>query len=353
MPQPTSPPFADRVLAWWAEHGRHDLPWQHPRTPYRVWVSEVMLQQTRVETVIGYFRRFVEWFPDTEALAAADLDDVLALWSGLGYYARARNLHAAARVVADDFGGSIPADAEALQGLPGVGRSTAAAIRAQGFDRRAAILAGNARRVLARHAGIEGWPGRSAVERALWDASEARTPADRAADYTQAIMDLGALVCTPGAPACEACPVAADCAARIGARQHELPSPKPRRTIPERVQQYAVARDADDRLLLVRRPPAGVWGGLWCVPEAGSVAVETVETLPPPAPIRHAFTHFRLEMRFDHVRVQDAGSVVADDPDRGWFSPVEALSAGLPRPVRSLVEALDAPVQRPLTPRRR
>jgi A/G-specific adenine glycosylase len=348
MPSQSLTSFADRLLAWWQHHGRHDLPWQHPRTPYRVWVSEIMLQQTRVETVVGYFRCFVERFPDVEALAAADLDDVLALWSGLGYYARARNLHAAARVIAAEHGGRFPADVESLEALPGIGRSTAAAIVAQGFDRRAAILDGNVKRVIARHAGIEGWPGRTAVARVLWAESEARTPADRAADYTQAIMDLGATLCTPKAPACEACPVAADCVARRESRQAELPAPKPRTTVPERVQRYLVARDDRGRVLLQRRPPAGVWGGLWCVPEVGAIAVRRDEMLPAPAPIRHAFTHFRLEMQFEHVRVDPSDRAVGDGGDRAWFTRDEALAAGLPRPVRTLIEELDAPFQRSL-----
>jgi A/G-specific adenine glycosylase len=344
----TVPSFADRLLSWWKRNGRQDLPWQHPRTPYRVWVSEIMLQQTRVETVVGYFRRFVERFPDVEALAAADLDDVLALWSGLGYYARARNLHAAARAIVTEHRGAFPSDVESLQALPGIGRSTAAAIVAQGFDRRAAILDGNVKRVLARHAGVDGWPGRTGVARRLWAASEARTPAARAADYTQAIMDLGATLCTPRAPACNACPVSVDCVARRESRQAELPSPRPRKTIPERVQRYLVARDDRGRVLLERRPPAGIWGGLWCVPEADSVDAHAAETLPAPAPIRHAFTHFRLEMQFEHVRFERADAALGDDDGRAWFAPAEALSAGLPRPVRALIEALDAPLQRSL-----
>jgi A/G-specific adenine glycosylase len=348
VPSRPLPPFADRLLTWWQHHGRHDLPWQHPRTPYRVWVSEIMLQQTRVETVAGYFNRFMDRFPDVHVLAGAALDEVLAAWSGLGYYARARNLHAAAGRVVDEFGGEFPADAETLATLPGIGRSTAAAIVAQGFDLRAPILDGNVKRVLARHAGVAGWPGRAAVARELWAASDARTPVDRAADYTQAIMDLGATLCTPKAPACDACPVAADCVACVEARQAELPSPKPRKAVPERVQRYLLARDGDGRILLARRPPVGVWGGLWCVPEAESVRVEPVETLPAPAPIRHAFTHFRLEMHFEHVRLAPDDEALGDGDPLSWFTPAGALEAGIPRPVRALIEALDAPVQRSL-----
>ncbi|MGK7295801.1 MAG: A/G-specific adenine glycosylase [Candidatus Wenzhouxiangella sp. M2_3B_020] len=341
--------FASRILQWWETHGRHDLPWQHPRTPYRVWISEIMLQQTRVEAVTGYFQRFMDRFPDVETLASADLDEVLALWSGLGYYARARNLHAAARMIIEESGGRFPSDVDELERLPGVGRSTAAAIRAQGFDRRAAILDGNVKRVIARHAGIEGWPGRTAVARAMWAESEARTPADRAADYTQAIMDLGATLCTPKRPGCDACPVATDCVARNEDRQHELPTPRPRRQVPERVQRYVLVRDGNYRVLLERRPPAGIWGGLWCVPEAGAVRFDEVETLQAPPPLKHAFTHFRLVMHFDHVRVTEPlAASVTEGGTVAWFTPDEALAAGLPRPVRTLIEELDAPVQRSL-----
>ena len=314
-----------------------------------------MLQQTRVETVIGYFQRFTARFPDVQSLAEAELDEVLALWSGLGYYARGRNLHAAAVRIVDEFGGELPDDVDALQQLPGIGRSTAAAIVAQGFDRRAAILDGNVKRVLARHAGIDGWPGRAPVARALWAASESRTPDARAADYTQAVMDLGATLCTPRRPRCPDCPVAGDCVARIQGREDELPARKPRKPVPERVQYYLVARDPIGRILLERRPPSGIWGGLWCVPEHD----DDVEcSLKPPAAgpglaelaVRHhAFTHFRLEMRFEH-RLVDSSAVVADAGESRWFTPQEALDAGLPRPVRALIEDLSEAAQSDFDP---
>jgi A/G-specific adenine glycosylase len=338
-------PFASRLLGWWARHGRHDLPWQHPRTPYRVWVSEIMLQQTRAETVIGYFQRFMARFPDVRTLAAADLDDVLALWSGLGYYARGRNLHAAAVRIVDESGGELPDDVDELQRLPGIGRSTAAAIRAQGFDRRAAILDGNVKRVLARHAGIDGWPGRAPVARALWAASESRTPETQAADYTQAIMDLGATLCTARGPRCADCPVASDCVARIEGRQDELPARKPRKIVPRRVQRYLVARDSSGRILLERRPPSGIWGGLWCLPEQSDAADSpnrpgTRRGLPELPPRHHALTHFRLVMHFDH-RLVEPGERVAESSDRSWFTLEQALHAGLPRPIRALIEELE------------
>ncbi|MDT8449894.1 MAG: A/G-specific adenine glycosylase [Wenzhouxiangellaceae bacterium] len=331
-------PFADRLLAWWDQHGRHDLPWQKPRSAYRVWVSEIMLQQTRVETVVGYFDRFMQRFPDIDALASAELDDVLAMWSGLGYYARARNLHAAAQAVGDEFGGEFPDDVETLTRLPGIGRSTAAAIVAQAFDRRAVILDGNVKRVLARHAGVVGWPGAPAVEKQLWREAESRTPAARAADYAQAVMDLGATVCMPRSPGCGRCPVAADCTACKTRKQDELPTPRPARALPERGSRFTIARDDEGRVLLVRRPPAGIWGGLWCLPEAGTRAIGLAEARPAPRPIRHVFTHFALTMSFDHGRIADAAAV-ADDDCR-WFTLYEALSAGLPQPVRKVLKDL-------------
>ncbi len=334
-------PFSTRLLRWWRRHGRHDLPWQHPRTPYRVWVSEIMLQQTRVETVIGYFDRFMNTFPDVRALAAAELDEVLALWSGLGYYARARNLHAAAKRVVEDHGSEFPADVEMLNALPGIGRSTAAAVVAQGFDQRAPILDGNVKRVLARHAGIDGWPGRSPVEKALWAEAEARTPESRAADYTQAIMDLGATLCTPKTPDCAACPVHADCVAHRDGRTQELPTPKPRKALPAREQRFVVFRDADGRVLLERRPPSGIWGGLWCLPSAPDATGTPVSDPGLPATLDHVFSHFRLKMMLDY-RAAGTADRVDDGNDRRWMTLDDALAAGLPRPVRTLLERLHA-----------
>ena len=342
MPRTTAPlPFADRLLGWWRENGRHDLPWQHPRDPYRVWISEIMLQQTQVETVIGYFDRFMRRFPKLDTLAAAELDEVLSLWSGLGYYARARNLHAAARQVRENFGGALPAEAEALVQLPGVGRSTAAAIVAQAFNRRAVILDGNVRRVVARHAGIKGWSGTPAVERELWREADRRTPDHRAADYTQAIMDLGATVCRRRSPVCQACPVAADCVAENRNLQHELPTPRPKRKLPERTSRYLIARDASDRVLLMRRPPSGVWGGLWCLPEVGGLELEAVELFPAPRSIRHVFTHFALQMSFDHARVRIRPQRVAEESELAWFTLAQALAIGLPQPVRKVLAELE------------
>ncbi len=328
--------FANRLLIWWQTHGRHDLPWQIDRTPYRVWVAEVMLQQTQVVTVIGYFERFMHRFPDLETLARADLDDVLALWSGLGYYARARNLHAAARLCLERYDGVVPESAEALRELSGIGESTANAIVAQAHDRRAPILDGNVKRVLARHAGISGWPGRSAVTKRLWQESETRTPGDRACDYTQAIMDLGAMLCTPRNPACESCPVSADCVARLQSRVHELPEKKPRRERPRRKVVLALVENRQGEILLERRPPAGIWGGLWSLPALddlpGRQEGERLE------PVEHHFTHFILDIELRHIHAIGM-NWLADDRNQAWMRPEEALKSGLPRPIRRIIES--------------
>jgi A/G-specific adenine glycosylase len=233
--------FAPRLLRWFDVSGRHDLPWQHPRTPYRVWLSEIMLQQTQVKTVIPYFERFVEALPTLPALASASRDDVMALWSGLGYYARARNLQAAAQRCVELHGGELPRDIDALTALPGVGRSTAAAILSQAWGDRHAILDGNVKRVLTRYHGIEGYPGLPAVEKRLWSLAEAHLPATRMADYTQAQMDLGATLCTRSDPACVLCPLQDDCMARVEGRTADLPTPKPSKTAPQKARLRAVA----------------------------------------------------------------------------------------------------------------
>lgn len=336
----TEPDFSLRLLNWWARHGRHDLPWQLDRTPYRVWVSEVMLQQTQVATVVDYFQRFVQCFPDLPALARADIDQVLALWSGLGYYARGRNLHRAARICLVEHGGQLPEDPEALEALPGIGRSTANAIVAQAFNRRAPILDGNVKRVLARHAGIEGWPGRASVLNALWAVSEARTPETQAADYTQAVMDLGATVCRARSPDCLACPLNADCVAFEQGRIDQLPGRKPRRKNPERETTLFLLEDAHKRLLLIRRPPSGIWGGLWCLPESSDLplAMTEVPVQTRRNALRHDFTHFRLHIHLG--RAQLATEQVSDGDDRAWLSRTEALDMGLPQPVRKIIESL-------------
>lgn len=341
--------FAPRLLEWFDVHGRHDLPWQHPRTPYRVWLSEIMLQQTRVSVVVPFFERFVAALPDVAALAAAPLDDVLGLWSGLGYYARARNLHAAARACVERHGGDLPRDFDALLSLPGIGRSTAGAILAQAWGERFPILDGNVRRVLARYHGVEGWPGRTAVERELWRLAASHLPAKRLADYTQAQMDLGATICSRHAPACGACPLADDCSALRHGRTAELPTPRPGRPLPSRRALLLVLRDADGRVLLQRRPPTGVWAQLWSLPQAedddearrwfarhvqGEFARgERLDA------IAHAFSHYRLDMHPLRWRKVAAAPAVGDNGDLRWASRDALAALGIPAPVRTLLQA--------------
>lgn len=339
------PAFATRLLRWFDQHGRQDLPWQHPRDAYRVWLSEVMLQQTQVATVVGYFERFVSALPDLPALAAADEDTVLALWSGLGYYRRARFLHRAAQICMQQHGGELPRDFSALHSLPGIGRSTAGAILAQAHGLRFPILDGNVKRVLARYHGIHGHPAESAVERQLWLHAETHTPQTRVADYTQAIMDLGATVCVRSRPRCDDCPLAADCVARRDDLTTQLPSRKPTRSIPTRATLMLILRDRKRRVLLERRGPQGVWPGLWSLPETASpedawrlagrhAQVGDAQTL---TPFIHVFSHYRLTIEpllFDRAT---APRTVADNPDLRWCSVEEFAALGLPAPVRRLL----------------
>ena len=331
--------WAARVLAWFDQHGRNDLPWQHPRTPYRVWLSEIMLQQTTVTAVVPYFQRFVDTLPDFRALAGAEADQVMALWSGLGYYARARNLHAAAKQVVDEYGGHMPGDQQALMGLPGVGCSTAAAILAQAFEQPAAILDGNVKRVLARHAGIAGWPGKASVLTALWQLAEQRLPPQRPADYAQAMMDLGATLCLRRKPQCEQCPVASDCQALQRGLVAEIPAPKPKKARPVKHQQVLIQYDADGRLLLERRPPSGIWGGLWSLPEVATAASDATPSAQYQAlgpAIRHEFSHFSLWL--EPVSIQATGLAVAETLDQDWHTIDQAQALGLPQPIRKLIE---------------
>ncbi len=348
------PDFAARLLAWWSRHGRRYLPWQQQRSPYRVWVSEIMLQQTQVATVIPYFRRFMARFPSLEALAEAPLDAVLSEWSGLGYYARARNLHQAADRVMRDHAGRFPEDADSLAALPGIGRSTAHAIVAQTWNRRAAILDGNVKRVLARHAGIPGWPGQSAVNKQLWAEAERRTPPDQAADYTQAIMDLGALLCVRRSPRCADCPVTSDCVARAQGLVDQLPGRKPPRQRPERRVSLLAVRDDRHRILLRRRAPSGIWGGLWSLPGTDELPLSpSLKRLTALAPMRHDFTHFRLHIQFSHLRWPDTGLTaghVAQTEDEGWFELADALALGLPQPIRRLLESIQSRELATMTP---
>ena len=340
--------FSSRVIRWQRTHGRHDLPWQGTRDPYRVWLSEIMLQQTQVSTVLPYYERFLARFPDVAALAVAPEDDVMALWSGLGYYARARNLHRAAREVVSRFGGKFPTSFEDLGSLPGIGRSTAGAIAAFAGGERRAILDGNVRRVLARHAGIEGDPSSAAVLARLWATAEARLPSKDIEAYTQAMMDLGADLCAVRKPACLVCPVNADCVARLEVRVDELPG-KRKRAAPKRKRIAMLVAISRGEVLLEKRPSSGIWGGLWSLPEADADADParairdwgiTPVQVSPLEPFEHAFTHFTLEVapwRIDVKKVQP----IAADRGATWLPLSDLKGAALPSPVRKLLASLD------------
>lgn len=338
--------FSQRLIAWQRSHGRHDLPWQGTGDAYAVWLSEIMLQQTQVETVIPYFRRFLARFPDLAALADASEDQVLAHWSGLGYYSRARNLHAAARRVAAEHGGRFPDDPDAIRALPGIGRSTAAAIAAFAFGQRRAILDGNVKRVLARVFGVEGWPGARAVEKRLWDLAESLLPETDIRAYTQGLMDLGATLCTRSRPRCLACPFADDCHANRLGRQKELPGPRPKKAIPEKAVAMLVLLKSGE-VLLEKRPAPGIWGGLWSLPEcleqddpaqkARSLGYETDGPVELPA-FTHAFTHFRLFIRPWALHVQRIQA--AAEPGRVWLALDDLDGAALPTPVRRILQGM-------------
>ena len=337
--------FAARVVRWQRQHGRHDLPWQGTRDAYRVWLSEIMLQQTQVATVALYYGRFLARFPDVGSLAAAPEDDVLALWSGLGYYARARNLHHAAREVATRFGGVFPTTFDDLVALPGIGRSTASAIAAFSSGERRAILDGNVRRVIARHAGIAGDPSVTAVAARLWKEAEARLPDSGVEAYTQAMMDLGADICAPRRPACLLCPVAADCVARIEERVAELPG-KRARAAPKRRRIAMLVVVSRGEVLLEKRPPTGIWGGLWSLPEADAGespaaalaqwGMEAAE-IQPLEPFAHAFTHFTLDVVPWRITPRRGAPLAADRPAT-WLSLADLAGAALPAPVRKLLK---------------
>lgn len=346
----TSDEFGRRVLEWFDAHGRKHLPWQQNATAYRVWVSEIMLQQTQVAAVIPYYERFTARFPDLASLADADLDEVLGLWAGLGYYARARHLHQTARIARDRHGGDLPLDSAQLQTLPGIGRSTAGAILALAAGQRQPILDGNVKRLLARFAAVAGWPGQSHVRAMLWALAERYTPAERTADYTQAIMDLGAMVCTPRQPCCHQCPLAEGCAAHEQGREADYPMPKPRRDLPVRATQMLLLRRAEGEVLLERRPPVGVWGGLWSFPEcplgvdiAGwcreRLALEVTAGMPWSV-VRHSFSHFHLDITPVPVTVRGTSRTVMEGERFVWYNTRCPDERGVAAPVRRLLVAL-------------
>lgn len=347
--------FATQLMDWQRIAGRHDLPWQHTRDPYAVWVSEIMLQQTQVSAVIGYYQRFMTQFPTLESLAAAPQDQVMQYWSGLGYYARARNLHSAAQQICERYAGTFPQQMAEIQSLPGIGRSTAAAISAFCFGQRQAILDGNVKRVLTRYFGIEGWSGSPSIEQRLWVLAESLLPEHGIETYTQGLMDLGATVCTRGKPQCQVCPFVSQCQAYRQQRTHELPTPKPKKVLPERSVTLLLCRYSD-QILLQKRPAHGIWGGLWSLPELNDDAivmdavkqrfavdeepvddadVELEETWPI---LMHTFSHYKLAITPQVVRFWRQPAKLA--PSFLWIPLNEAIGGAIPAPVRTLLTQL-------------
>lgn len=342
------PSVAQQLIHWHEHHGRHHLPWQKSRDPYTIWLSEIMLQQTQVTTVIPYYQRFLQEFPTIRNLAQAPLDSVLALWSGLGYYSRARNLHQAARILVQDYQGQFPDTREAIQQLPGIGRSTAAAIAVFAFRKREAILDGNVKRIFARYFGISGYPGNAVIQNQLWQKAEELLPLNNFAGeietYTQALMDLGATVCTRRNPLCGLCPLKRDCIARAENTIAQLPTPRTRKPLPQKEVIFLILMQ-QQKVLLQKRPPSGIWGALWCLPEieTGSdvfsfcqrqwgLAIESSRTLPI---LDHQFTHFKLRIHPQVLHVITDASAETDQFI--WISPIDALDQAIPAPVRTLL----------------
>ena len=342
--------FAPRVLAWFDEHGRKTLPWQENKTPYRVWISEIMLQQTQVTTVIPYYHKFMTSFPSVEALAQAEQDEVLAHWSGLGYYARARNMHKAAKMLVDEFDSEFPQSVEGVCELPGIGRSTAAAILSISRGVQAAILDGNVKRVLSRFHAVPTWPGEKKTENAMWELAESYMPSERCGDYTQAMMDLGATLCTRSKPQCLLCPLESDCEGRQTPDPTQFPIRKPKKAAkPEKSIQLLVLMNQQEQLLLEKRPQTGIWGGLWSLPELAtdeSVVLHIeqrfsaqVSSVIPLSSFRHTFSHYHLDISPSQIQMAAANWIMEGDKYQ-WFSQQEALALGLPAPVRSILEKI-------------
>jgi len=342
--------FSEQILNWFDEHGRKDLPWQKKRTTYSVWLSEIMLQQTQVVTVIPYFERFMASFPTLEKLAAAHVDEVLHHWSGLGYYARGRNLHKAAQKVCTEFGAEFPQDMDGMISLPGIGRSTAAAILAQAHGLRHAILDGNVKRVLARFHGVEGWPGNKKIETRLWQFSEQHTPETRVADYTQGIMDLGATLCTRSRPDCAHCPLSDGCVALSEEKVGELPTPKPKKTKPIKSARMLVLINDQNQILLEKRPPTGIWGGLWSLPEIAMDAdIESycqqqwqfkVAVAEDAQSFRHTFSHYHFDITPCRVQVKNPSQCVMEAEQQVWYNSRQNHRLGLAAPVQTILNSL-------------
>lgn len=341
-----------KVLRWFDKSGRKDLPWQQNKNPYRVWVSEIMLQQTQVSTVIPFYLRFLDHFPTLDSLAKSSLDAVLHLWGGLGYYSRARNLHRTAEIIKEDYSGEFPAELNLLEKLPGIGRSTAGAILALAFQKRVPILDGNVKRVLSRLHGVTEWPGEKNITEQLWQLADHYTPSSRVADYTQAIMDLGATLCVRGKPHCEKCPLQLDCIAHQLGIEKSLPTSKPKKILPIRHVTFLIVRN-DHSVLLEKRPPTGIWGGLWSFPELMDTpsddeirkfvtqrfpcAIENIKLL---KNHRHTFSHFHMEIYPAVISIRKLKHKMLEDSQQIWYNLDKPATVGLPAPITTLLSNL-------------
>ncbi len=349
--------FAEQLLSWFDQHGRNDLPWQQDKSPYRVWVSEIMLQQTQVSSVIEYYQRFMQSFPTIESLAEAEEDKVLEHWAGLGYYARARNLHKTAKIVVNELKGAFPNKLEEIIQLPGIGRSTAGAILSIAFKQSACILDGNVKRVLCRFHGIETWPGEKKTENQLWELAEQHTPTKRNDAYTQAIMDLGATCCTRSKPTCERCPFIENCIAFKQGSQSTLPKSKPKKTIPQKETWIALI-EHNEKILLEKRPPTGIWGSLYSLPEfdsnlSYSEAQQAIESKfkiklhldEMHDSINHTFSHFKLEMKPLRLSISTQHPEnlrqIKEDTQFHWYEKTQLHTIGLPAPIAKYLKSLN------------
>tara|TARA_B110000503_G_scaffold17152_1_gene24756 strand:- start:451 stop:1491 length:1041 start_codon:yes stop_codon:yes gene_type:complete len=340
--------FAEQLLTWFDQHGRYHLPWQQNRTGYRVWVSEIMLQQTQVVTVIPYFERFMKRFPNVEDLAQANIDEVLSLWTGLGYYSRARNLHTSATTIVGQHQGSLPNDVAALIELKGIGRSTAGAIISQAYNEPGIILDGNVKRLLTRLHAIEGWPGQSQIDKQLWQIATQLTPSQRNADYTQAIMDIGATICKPKQPLCVACPMQARCQALAQDKVALIPTPKPKKILPHKTISVLLLKNQLGQTLLEQRPSKGIWGGLWSLPEFSDLealqkqlALDGLPTNTSPIkPIRHVFSHYKLTIEPHLLVLSATPQKVSENNKSQWYDNQQLHTIGLATPIKKLLEKI-------------
>ncbi len=348
MSNPVNNAFSHAILAWYDKFGRKTLPWQLEKTPYKVWLSEIMLQQTQVATVIPYFERFLARFPTVQDLAAAEQDEVLHLWTGLGYYARARNLHKAAQCIVNEHGGVFPTDIDQVQALPGIGRSTAGAVLSLSLKQHHSILDGNVKRTLSRCYAVEGWPGKKSVENALWEIADANTPTQGVERYNQAMMDMGAMICTRSKPKCELCPVNDICQAKAQERQADFPGKKPKKVMPEKQTWFVILQHGDE-VWLEQRPQTGIWGGLWCFPQhdndqladlveqrlAAQANVVAQEQL---TAFRHTFSHYHLDITPMHFTLDKLPCQIRENGQ--WYNLRQPAKIGLAAPVQQILASL-------------